>query len=53
MLITFFPCFWHGTCTAFTAEIAESAEKDRDRGKATANGTAFTAEIAEHARHGG
>jgi hypothetical protein len=57
MLITIFPCLWHGICEAFTAEIAEDArlgglaagrgrraEKDRDRGKATANGTAFTAE---------
>ena len=46
MLITFFPRLWHGTCAAFNAaghgrgrtparEIAESAEKDRDRGKAT------------------
>jgi len=53
MLITFFPCLWHGICEAFTAEIAESAEKDRDRGKATANGTAFTAEDAEIAEKGG
>ena len=43
MLITFFPRLWHGNCTAFNAEIAESAEKDRDRGKATANGAAFNA----------
>ena len=50
MLITFFPRLWHGNCTAFTAEDAESAEKDRDWGKATANGTAFNAKIARHRR---
>ena len=64
MLVTFFPRLWHGNCTAFNAagpggaegrarEIAEHTEKDRDRGKATANGTAFNAEDAETAEKGG
>ena len=33
MLITIFPCLWHGTCTAFTAAGAEHAEKGGNRGK--------------------
>jgi hypothetical protein len=52
MLVTFFPCLWHGICTAFTAELAENAEKGGNRGKRR-NGTAFTAEIAENAENGG
>ena len=31
MLITFFPCLWHGICTAFNAEIAEACPERAER----------------------